>query len=80
MPVCSFCSLEPDRKWIENEHAIAFADANPVAKGHTLAIPRQHVASIYELSPDSKRAVWTWPPKPEIGCSGSFTRTASTLA
>jgi diadenosine tetraphosphate (Ap4A) HIT family hydrolase len=58
MPACPFCSLEPSRKWIENEHAIAFADAYPVTEGHTLVIPRQHVGSIYELSPDQQTAVW----------------------
>jgi diadenosine tetraphosphate (Ap4A) HIT family hydrolase len=33
---CPFCSLDASRKWIEHEHAIAFADAYPVADGHTL--------------------------------------------
>jgi diadenosine tetraphosphate (Ap4A) HIT family hydrolase len=56
--LCPFCSLDSSRKLIENEHAIAFADAYPVAEGHTLVIPRQHVASIYELSADQQSAVW----------------------
>jgi len=55
---CPFCSLEPTRKWIENEHAIAFADAYPVTDGHTLVIPRLHVSSIYELNAEQQSAVW----------------------
>jgi diadenosine tetraphosphate (Ap4A) HIT family hydrolase len=55
---CPFCSLDASRKWIEHEHAIAFADAYPVADGHTLVTPRKHVASIYELSADVQSAVW----------------------
>jgi diadenosine tetraphosphate (Ap4A) HIT family hydrolase len=55
---CPSCSLSPDRKWIENEHAVAFADVHPVTDGHTLVIPRQHVSSIYELSADEQSAVW----------------------
>jgi diadenosine tetraphosphate (Ap4A) HIT family hydrolase len=55
---CLFCSLDPSRNWIENEHAIAFADAYPVTDGHTLVIPRKHVASIYELNADEQSAVW----------------------
>jgi len=56
---CPFCSLDPSREWIENEHAIAFADAYPVTDGHTLVIPRKHVASIYELNADEQAAVWS---------------------
>ncbi|HJU11675.1 MAG TPA: HIT family protein [Candidatus Binataceae bacterium] len=55
---CPFCSLDPSRKLIENDYAIASPDAFPVADGHTLVIPRQHVASIYELSADQQAAVW----------------------
>src|SRR5690242_4539698 len=55
---CPFCYLEPTRKWIENDHALAFPDAFPVTEGHTLVIPRKHVASIYELSGDEQSAIW----------------------
>jgi diadenosine tetraphosphate (Ap4A) HIT family hydrolase len=58
MSSCPFCSFNANRKWIENEHAIAFADLFPVADGHTLVTPRRHVASIYELSADEQSAVW----------------------
>jgi diadenosine tetraphosphate (Ap4A) HIT family hydrolase len=54
---CAF-SLDPSRKLIENEHAIAFACGYPVTEGHTLVVPRQDVASIYELSTDQQAAVW----------------------
>ena len=55
---CPFCSYEPTRAWIENEHAIACPDAYPVTDGHTLVIPRQHVSSLYELSAEQQSAVW----------------------
>jgi len=55
---CPFCSVPTARIWIETEHAIAFADEYPVADGHTLVVPRTHVASIYELSPPEQSAVW----------------------
>jgi hypothetical protein len=45
---CPFCSLDPNRKWINNEHALAFPDVYPVTDGHTLVIPCKHVSSIYE--------------------------------
>lgn len=58
MSVCPFCSLDGNRKWIENEHALAFPDAFPLTDGHTLVIPRKHVGSIYELSAGEQSAIW----------------------
>ncbi len=43
---------------IQNEHAIAFPDAYPVAEGHTLVAPRKHAASIYELSAQEQKSIW----------------------
>jgi diadenosine tetraphosphate (Ap4A) HIT family hydrolase len=58
MSNCPFCSLDPGRKWIENEDAIAFPDGYPLSDGHTLVIPRKHVFSIYELTADEQAAIW----------------------
>lgn len=44
---------------MQNEHAIAFLDAYPLTDGHTLVIPRKHVASIYELNAEEQAAVWS---------------------
>jgi len=55
---CPFCPLELSRKWIEDEHAIAFADACPLTDGHTLVVPRKHVASTYELNAEEQAAAW----------------------
>ena len=37
----------------EDDDVIAFLDAFPVAKGHTLVVPKVKVESIYDLSPES---------------------------
>jgi diadenosine tetraphosphate (Ap4A) HIT family hydrolase len=55
---CPFCSLDPGRMWIENEHTIAIPDAYPLTDGHMLVVPRKHVASIYELNGEEQAAVW----------------------
>jgi len=55
---CSFCTLSPDRIIMETAHTIAFTDGFPVAPGHTLMIPRRHVASIFDLAPEERTAVW----------------------
>jgi diadenosine tetraphosphate (Ap4A) HIT family hydrolase len=42
---CVFCALEGSgRVLLENELAICIADAYPVTEGHSLVIPRRHIA------------------------------------
>lgn len=36
----------------------AVPDQYPLSKGHTLVIPRHHVASIYDLSPEETSELW----------------------
>jgi diadenosine tetraphosphate (Ap4A) HIT family hydrolase len=55
---CPLCALGRGRESIQSEHAIAFLDGFPVAEGHTLVIPRRHVASLYELAAAEQNAVW----------------------
>jgi diadenosine tetraphosphate (Ap4A) HIT family hydrolase len=55
---CPFCAVKRNRILIEAEQAIAFEDAFPVCAGHTLVIPRKHVASIYDLPLTEQAAVW----------------------
>ena len=51
---CIFCKIVskeiPTKILYEDEYTIAFLDAFPVAKGHTLVIPKQHYAKIQDLS------------------------------
>ena len=55
---CPFCNLEPSRIWLETSVGIALPDAFPVSGGHTLVIPRKHVASLFDLSLDEQAAIW----------------------
>jgi diadenosine tetraphosphate (Ap4A) HIT family hydrolase len=54
---CPFCDLESGRVLEENELAIALLDAFPVSPGHTLVIPRRHIADFFELSNEEMMAV-----------------------
>ena len=56
--ICPFCEPEPDRVWLRTETSIVLWDAFPITSGHTLVVPRQHVASIYELSAEEHAALW----------------------
>ncbi len=55
-PLCARLAL-PDLT-AENELAAAFKDGFPVNPGHTLIIPRRHVASLFELTAEEQAAVW----------------------
>lgn len=52
MSDCIFCRIVageiPSRRVYEDEHAIAFLDLEPFKKGHTLVVPRRHVADALE--------------------------------
>ena len=52
---CIFCQLPAKRILAEDGPCLAFRDAFPVSEGHTLIIPRRHVASFRDLTPDE----WT---------------------
>jgi diadenosine tetraphosphate (Ap4A) HIT family hydrolase len=58
LDACPFCTVSPDRITLKNEYALAFADGYPVAQRHTLVVPRQHVASVFDLGPVEQAAVW----------------------
>jgi len=55
---CPFCALDAARIYAENEGAVAIPDAFPIAEGHTLVIPKRHVASIFDLSDEEQSALW----------------------
>jgi diadenosine tetraphosphate (Ap4A) HIT family hydrolase len=55
---CPFCNPDPERIITSTPHAIALRDGFPLAEGHTLVLPRRHVASLYDLTPEEQAAVW----------------------
>ncbi len=50
MSACPFCSIPEGEILGENEYAVAVRDRFPVTGGHTLIIPRRHVADYFDLS------------------------------
>lgn len=51
---CPFCS--PSGVIAENGLAFAIPDRRPIRPGHTLVIPRRHVASFFDLTPEETAA------------------------
>jgi histidine triad (HIT) family protein len=59
---CIFCGIilgkRPSNIIIEDNKAIAFLDAFPLAVGHTLVIPKKHFSKIQDMPMDYESAVF----------------------
>jgi diadenosine tetraphosphate (Ap4A) HIT family hydrolase len=47
---CAFCTLPTERIQAENDHAIWILDGFPISPGHSLVIPKRHVASFFGVT------------------------------
>jgi histidine triad (HIT) family protein len=72
MSDCLFCKIAageiPAAIVHQDEEVVAFKDINPQAPLHVLIIPRRHIATLNDLTPD------------DDGLVGSMFRTAAALA
>lgn len=50
----------PAYKIAEDEHHLAFLDILPLAKGHTLVIPKKEVDLIFDLDSESFKNLWAF--------------------
>jgi len=54
--MCIFCKIIegeiPNKTILENENFLAFEDINPQAKIHVLVIPKVHIQSFNEMTPN----------------------------
>jgi diadenosine tetraphosphate (Ap4A) HIT family hydrolase len=60
---CIFCDIvdgtSPASRVYENDTVVAFLDIRPLARGHTLVVPRTHASGLADLDPISAEAVFT---------------------
>ncbi|MCI8497165.1 MAG: histidine triad nucleotide-binding protein [Clostridiales bacterium] len=58
---CIFCKIVageiPSRKVYEDEFVLAFYDLEPQAPFHVLIIPKEHIASAMEITPENSGVV-----------------------
>ena len=59
MSTCPFCELAPERILKRGELFLVFADGYPVSPGHTLVIPKRHVASIFETTAQERSELFS---------------------
>lgn len=61
MTNCLFCRIAsgeiPANLLYQDEHVLAFDDINPQAPIHKIIIPREHIATLNELTPDNANII-----------------------
>ena len=58
MTTCPFCSIAPDKIIAQNAQTYTVRDTLPVSPGHTLIVPKRHIAGIFEATKDEVSALW----------------------
>jgi diadenosine tetraphosphate (Ap4A) HIT family hydrolase len=54
---CPFCPPKDREILTTHPLAVAIEDSYPLTKGHSLVVPRRHVASFFELTADERTAM-----------------------
>lgn len=54
---CPFCSIDESKITLANNHAIAIYDGYPVSPGHSLIIPKRHLAGFFEATKEEQLAL-----------------------
>ena len=61
MADCLFCKIVagqiPGSIVFENDHVVAFRDITPRAPTHVLIVPRRHIATLNDLTPEDDALV-----------------------
>lgn len=55
---CPFCDPGNSEVILSNDHAVAIYDGYPVTPGHTLIVPKRHIASFFEASKEEQAAMF----------------------
>ena len=53
----------PSYKIAENENCFAFLDISPLAKGHTLVVPKKETDYIFDISDEDHQYLWNYAKK-----------------
>lgn len=69
---CAFCVVPAERIMLKNELAFAMRDKYPVSPGHTLVIPKRHVAEVFDLNHDEVTAIMLLVAKVKALCDREF--------
>ena len=54
---CPFCHRDPARALAEDDLTVIYQDGFPISPGHTLIIPKRHVATLFEATEAEQQAL-----------------------
>jgi diadenosine tetraphosphate (Ap4A) HIT family hydrolase len=54
---CPFCHRDPARVLAEDELTVIYKDGFPVSPGHTVILPKRHVATLFEATEEEQQAL-----------------------
>lgn len=76
MSDCIFCKIIngdiPSTMVYEDDYCYAFLDIMPLSKGHTLLVPKTHVADIFEMTEDIAKNLYAAAPKVANAIKAAF--------
>jgi diadenosine tetraphosphate (Ap4A) HIT family hydrolase len=72
LATCPFCALLDHQTIERNALAMAVRDGFPVARGHSLIVPRRHVSSFFELTVDERLAILELLDRAKIQLDGQY--------
>lgn len=58
MTGCPFCSITPEKMIAHDALTFTVRDTLPVSPGHTLILPKRHIAGIFEATKEEVAALW----------------------
>jgi diadenosine tetraphosphate (Ap4A) HIT family hydrolase len=58
MAECPFCTITPDKRDAQDALTFTVRDTLPVSPGHTLILPKRHIAGIFEATKEEVAALW----------------------
>ncbi len=58
MSECPFCMIHVEKIIAQDPLTFTVRDALPVSPGHTLILPKRHIASIFEATREEVAALW----------------------
>ena len=57
-PFCEIVSNRPsERIFDESDLVVAITDGFPISKGHTLIVPKRHISTFFDCTPNERQAI-----------------------
>ena len=69
---CPFCDVGPERIVLSDPLGVVIRDAFPIAPGHTLIVPRRHIASFFLATEQEQQSLLALLREAKVGLESAF--------